>query len=111
MTERFTFTEEITEDIISSYKANPTRETVQALATKYGRSLRSIVGKLSREHAYQKQEYKTKTGTKPVKKEELVRLIEKLCEVADTSFEGLETAPKHVLFTLFYNLGGGDSML
>lgn len=111
MTEKFTFTPEITEDILTTYKANPCRETVDALAAKYNRSVRSIVGKLSREHAYEKQAYLTKSGTKPVKKEQLVRLIEKLCEVADTSFEGLETAPKQVLFTIFYNLGGGDSML
>ena len=54
------------------YSANPTRETVEELADELGKSIKSVIGKLSREGVYQKTEYLTKTGEKPITKKELV---------------------------------------
>ena len=66
------YTEEMVEMMTSKYSANPTRETVEELADELGKSIKSVIGKLSREGVYQKTEYLTKTGEKPITKKELV---------------------------------------
>lgn len=58
------------------YEANPTRESVDMLATELGKSTRSIIAKLSREGIYVPMERKTKTGEPVVHKGELVAQIE-----------------------------------
>ena len=59
------YTEAQTASMIETYKANPTRETVKALAEALGKSERSIIAKLSREKVYVKAEYVAKNGEKP----------------------------------------------
>ena len=53
-----------TSDMVSlmkdRYSANPTRETVEELAEELDKSIKSVIGKLSREGVYQKTEYLTK---------------------------------------------------
>ena len=58
--------------MIEQYSANPTRETVDKLAKDLDKSIKSIIGKLSREGVYQKAIYKTKTGEVPVTKAEII---------------------------------------
>lgn len=92
-----TYTKEITEKIVAEYTGNPTRETVDRLAKEHEKSVKSIIGKLSREGVYQKEVYTTKTGEKPVTKLELVAEIGEALDLEDFLLEGLEKAPKRSL--------------
>ena len=91
------YTKEMTKEIVEAYTENPTRETVDALAEKFEKSVKSVIGKLSREGVYRREVYTTKTGEKPVTKLELVAEISSLLEVDDWRLEGLEKAPKQAL--------------
>ena len=62
------YNEEQTKHIIEAYQQNPSRETVEALAEELQKSIKSIIGKLSREGVYRREIYKTKTGELPVTK-------------------------------------------
>lgn len=67
------YSEELTEEIIAEYTAAPNRETVDAIATRIDKSVRSVIAKLSSAGVYQTPQRTTKTGEDIVKKEELVR--------------------------------------
>lgn len=60
------YTPEQTEKLKTDYVAGV---TVEAIAAELGKSVRSIVAKLSREGVYKKKEYTSKTGDKPMKKD------------------------------------------
>jgi len=66
------YTDEMVAEMTEAYTANPTRETVDMLAKKLGKSVRSIIAKLSREGVYVAQPKVTKTGEPVVRKAELV---------------------------------------
>ena len=55
------YTDEMVTEMIKVYTANPTRESVDLLANQFGKSVRSIIAKLSREGVYIAQERKTKS--------------------------------------------------
>lgn len=65
------YTEELTNKLIEAYEANPCRETVDALAAETGKSVRSIIAKLSSAGVYKTPQRKTKTGEEIIRKEEL----------------------------------------
>ena len=65
-----------TEQMVSKYTANPTRETVNALAQELGKNTRSVIAKLSREGVDVAQPRATKSGEPIVRKAELVAQIE-----------------------------------
>ena len=69
------YTEDMVTTMHSLYTANPTRETVDVLAGQLGKSVRSIIAKLSREGIYVAQPRVTKTGEPVVRKAELVSQI------------------------------------
>tara|TARA_Y100001937_G_scaffold100973_1_gene138406 strand:+ start:622 stop:924 length:303 start_codon:yes stop_codon:yes gene_type:complete len=92
------YSKEMTQDMVSCYQEAPNRTTVAILAERYGKSEKSIIGKLSKEGVYQRQEYKTKAGEKPITKAEIVANIAN--EVGE-NLEGLEKAPKEVLKRLW----------
>lgn len=69
------YTEEMVAQMTEQYTANPTRETVDALASEMGKTTRSIIAKLSREGVYKAQPRTTKTGEPVVQKSELVAII------------------------------------
>lgn len=91
------YTEEQVEYMVVEYTNDPTRETVENLAEELGKSVKSIIGKLSREGVYRKTEYTTKTGEKPITKVELVEQIADLLKIDSTVLAGLEKAPKTAL--------------
>lgn len=70
------YTEAMTEKMIAKYSANPTRETVDALANELGKNARSVIAKLSREGVYKAQPRVTKSGEPVVRKAELLASIE-----------------------------------
>jgi N-methylhydantoinase B/oxoprolinase/acetone carboxylase alpha subunit len=94
------YTKEQVEMMVRAYQEEPTRETVEELAEEFNKSVKSIIGKLSREGVYKKTEYTTKTGEKPVTKLEIVEEMEELLELPYQALAGLEKAPKSVLKTL-----------
>ena len=66
------YTDEMVASMTAQYEANPTRDTVDALAAEMGKSVRSIIAKLSREGVYVAQPKVTKSGEPVVRKQELV---------------------------------------
>ena len=66
------YTDEMVASMTAQYEANPSRDTVDALATEMGKSVRSIIAKLSREGVYVAQPKVTKSGEPVVRKTELV---------------------------------------
>ena len=91
------YTPEMVDLMKSRYSANPTRETVEELANELNKSIKSVIGKLSREGVYQKTEYLTKAGEKPVTKQELVEKVAEILAVDYQALAGLEKSPKSAL--------------
>ena len=94
------YNEEQTKHIVEAYQNNPNRETVEALAKELSKSIKSIIGKLSREGVYRREIYKTKTGELPVTKVEIVSNIADSLGIEVDSLLGLEKTPKATLKTL-----------
>ena len=69
------YTDEMVEQMTAQYEANPTRETVDALAQTFGKTTRSIIAKLSREGIYKAQPRTTKTGEPVISKSQFVSAI------------------------------------
>ena len=91
------YTEAQVNEMVARYTEKPSRETVENLAKELNKSIKSIIGKLSREGVYQKTEYLTKSGEKPITKLELVSALGDVLDIPDQWLEGLEKAPKPVL--------------
>ena len=96
------YSDEMVAEMHSLYEANPTRETVEQLAETFGKSVRSIIAKLSREGIYVSQPRVTKTGEPVVRKAELVAQLEAHFEVAIPT---LVKASKADLQTLISHIG------
>jgi bifunctional N-acetylglucosamine-1-phosphate-uridyltransferase/glucosamine-1-phosphate-acetyltransferase GlmU-like protein len=75
------YTEKMVETMVANYTSNPSRETVEVLAKEFGKSVRSIIAKLSREGVYIAQPRTTKTGAPITRKADVVAEI-------GTSLEG-----------------------
>ena len=88
----------------AAYTNNPSRETVEKLAEDLDKSIKSIIGKLSREGVYKKTVYKTKTGEDPITKREIVQELAELLVIDYQAVAGLEKAPKAVLKQLRDNV-------
>ena len=98
------YTEEQVEYMVKAYQDNPTRETVDDLAEELNKSVKSIIGKLSREGVYKKTVYKTKTGEDPITKKELVEELASILDISANSIVGLEKSPKADLKNLVLTL-------
>ena len=92
------YTAEQTLKVVQDYQAG---ETVEAIASAMGKTVRSIVAKLSREGVYQKKEYKTKTGEKPVKKDAHADAIGAVLGLSENEIESLTKANKTALEKIF----------
>ena len=99
------YTKEQVDYMVAEYTEEPTRETVEILAEELNKSVKSIIGKLSREGVYKKTEYTTKTGEKPITKLEIVQELAELLEIPVEKLSGLEKSPKTVLKLLRNSLG------
>ena len=71
-----------------------TYRNIEVLAETLNKSIKSIIGKLSREGVYKKTVYKTKTGEDPITKKELVQEVAELLDISYESVAGLEKSPK-----------------
>ena len=97
-TKTVNYTAEQTAQIVQGY-ANG--ETVEALAQALGKSVRSVVAKLSREGVYQKKAYKTKTGEAVVKKDAHADAIGAILKLPENDVESLTKANKSALKAIF----------
>ena len=98
------YTPEQVEHMIEAYTKTPSRETVENLAEELDKSIKSIIGKLSREGVYKKTVYKTKTGESPETKKEIVEGIAKALGISYQDIAGLEKSPKADLKVLVATL-------
>jgi hypothetical protein len=110
MDRRMNYTDETTAEIVSRYKAVPTRDTVDTLAAEYSKSVKSIIGKLSKEGVYRREIYKTKTGALPITKLEIVENIADHLGIDSDRLIGLDKTPKGTLVLMEKLLGGEESV-
>jgi hypothetical protein len=94
------YTDEQTQKLVEEYKAKPSMLTVADLAVAYGKSPKSIIGKLSREGVYERAIYKNKSGESPVTKTEICYSIAENLGLEVENLAGLEKAPKATLKAL-----------
>jgi hypothetical protein len=92
------YTAEQTAEIVSAYMVG---ESVETIAENMGKSVRSIVAKLSREGVYRKKEYVTKTGERAVKKDAHADAIGAILMLAENDVESLTKANKSALKAIF----------
>ena len=92
------YTPEQTLTLVADYQSGV---SVEALAMAMGKSVRSIVAKLSREGVYQKKEYKTKTGEPVVKKDAHADAIGAILRLPENDVESLTKANKSALKAIF----------
>jgi hypothetical protein len=99
------YTQEQVNQMVEAYQAKPDRQTVKMLAEDLDKSVKSIIGKLSREGVYKKTVYKTKTGEDPVTKKEIVQELAELLVIEYEAVAGLEKSPKSALKILREAIG------
>ncbi len=71
--------------------------TVEQLAEKFGKNTKSIISKLSRMGVYTKKEYVSKTGEKPIKKDEQATAISNILGLSENDADSLTKANKSAL--------------
>ncbi len=91
------YTAEMTNEIKDLYASG---QSVEFIAEKFGKTVRSVVAKLSREGVYKAKEYKTKTGEKPEAKSELVAKIADKANLPIDLCDSLEKVNKQILIGL-----------
>ena len=106
MAKELNYTAEQTAQIVTTYTAMPTAETVANLAETLGKSVRSIVAKLSREGVYQKKVYTTKTGEAVVKKDSLADKLAEIVGLTEAEADSLTKANKTALAKIITKLEG-----
>ena len=92
------YTPEQTAQIISDYQSG---KSVEIIADNLGKTVRSIVAKLSREKVYIKKEYKTKTGESVIKKDTHADAIGAILRLPENDIESLTKANKNALKAIF----------
>lgn len=95
------YTTEQTAEMVLAYMAAPTAETVATLATAMGKTVRSVVAKLSREKVYVAKTYVSKTGDKPIKKDTVADAIGAVLGMTEAETESLTKANKTALAKIF----------
>jgi hypothetical protein len=88
------YTPEQTLKMVADYQAGI---TVEAIASELGKSVRSIVAKLSREKVYVAKTYTSKTGEAVVKKDTVADYIGEALGLTEADTESLTKANKVAL--------------
>ena len=94
------YTEEQTAFLVMKYVEDPTMDTVMKLAEEFDKTVKSIIGKLSREGVYKRAVYTSKSGEAPITKVELVNNIAENLGLEVEDLLGLDKSPKSALKTL-----------
>ena len=96
-TKNVNYTPEQTTNMVADYLAGVTTEVI---ALQLGKSLRSVVAKLSREKVYVAKTYTTKAGEKVAKKDNLSDELGALVGATEAEMESLTKCNKTVLVKL-----------
>ena len=97
-TKAVNYTAEQTAQMVADY-SNGT--TVEAIAEKMGKTVRSVVAKLSREKVYKAKTYVSKTGAPVVKKDAHADAIGAILKLTESEIESLTKANKTALEKIF----------
>jgi nanoRNase/pAp phosphatase (c-di-AMP/oligoRNAs hydrolase) len=97
-TKAVNYTPEQTAQMVADY-SNGT--TVEAIAEKMGKTVRSVVAKLSREKVYVAKTYVSKTGAPVVKKDAHADAIGAILKLTESEIESLTKANKTALEKIF----------
>ena len=88
------YSPEQTAQIVADYQAGV---SVEQIAQAMGKTVRSIVAKLSREKVYIAKEYKTKNGETPIKKDVHADFIGSALGLSENDVDSLTKANKTAL--------------
>lgn len=88
------YTPEMTAKMVADYTAGV---SVEKIAEELGKTVRSVVAKLSREKVYKAKEYKTKTGETPIKKDAHADFIGLALGLTEADADSLTKANKTAL--------------
>jgi hypothetical protein len=91
------YTPDQTEKMIVQYQSGM---TVEAIADSLGKTVRSVVAKLSREKVYVAKAYKTKSGETPIKKDVHADYIGEALGLTEADTESLTKANKIALMKI-----------
>jgi len=91
------YTPEQTARMVADYEAGM---TVDAIAEALGKTVRSVVAKLSREKVYVAKAYKTKSGETPIKKDVHADFIGNALGLTEADTESLTKANKIALMKI-----------
>ena len=92
------YTPEQTLQMVADYQAGI---TVEKIAENMGKTVRSVVAKLSREKVYIAKQYVSKTGEKPVKKDIHAEMIGRILNMPENDVDSLTKANKAALKKIF----------
>lgn len=102
MTEKtVNYTPEMTASMVEAYAAGV---TVEKIAEDMGKTVRSVVAKLSREGVYRKKEYTSKSGDKPVRKDATADQIGAVVGLSEGEIDSLTKANKTALLKILAKL-------
>ena len=96
-TKTVNYTTEQTAQMVADYQAGM---TVDAIAETLGKTVRSVVAKLSREKVYVAKAYKTKSGETPIKKDVHADFIGEALGLSESDTESLTKANKIALMKI-----------
>lgn len=105
------YTAEQTAEMVEKYNAKPTQETVEALAKALGKTVRSVVAKLSREGVYLKKESTTKNGEAVQKKDATAEAIGAVLKLTAAEVDSLTKANKTALEKIFKALANSTPIV
>lgn len=106
-TKAVNYTPEQTVKMVADYLAGVTTENI---ALEMGKTVKSVVAKLSREKVYVAKVYTTKTGEKAVKKDETADAIGAVLKMTESEIESLTKANKTALRKIFDALANSVPM-
>lgn len=84
------YTEAQVKELVETYTADKTEETVKALAEKFGKSTRSVIAKLVKERVYVSKA--KEAGKRAMLKSEMVTKLAELTGATEEQLESLEKA-------------------
>jgi len=96
-TKTVNYTPEQTAQMVADYQAGTSVETI---AETFGKTVRSVVAKLSREKVYVAKAYKTKSGETPIKKDVHADFIGDALGLTEADTESLTKANKIALMRI-----------
>jgi hypothetical protein len=92
------YTPEMTAAVVADYTAGV---SVEMIAEKIGRSVRSVVAKLSREGVYKAKTYERKDGSKVEKKDATATAIGAILNLSEADTDSLAKANRRALQAIF----------